>query len=85
LGIFGRRREQALEAARGYAELLRERGGAELLGPAPYAIARANSEWRFRIALKTHEGAALRRYLREKIIPLARQDKATRLAINVDP
>lgn len=85
LGIFGRRREQALDAARRYADLIREQGGGEVLGPAPYAIARANSEWRFRIALKTHDGVSLRRRLREELIPLARTDQTTRLAVNVDP
>jgi primosomal protein N' (replication factor Y) len=85
LGVFGRRCEQALEAARRYADLLRGHGGVEVLGPAPYAIARANSEWRFRIALKTHEGSSLRSYLRDVLMPLARSDKTTRLAVNVDP
>jgi primosomal protein N' (replication factor Y) len=85
LGIFGRRREQALEAARRYADLVRMHADAEVLGPAPYAIARASAEWRFRIALKTRDGGSLRRYLREGLIPLARADQTTRLAINVDP
>ena len=85
LGIFGRRRPAALDAAQRYAVLLRERPNVEVLGPAPFAIARANQEWRFRVALKTNEGAALRAYLREAIVPLARADRHTRLAINVDP
>ena len=33
---------------------------AEVLGPAPYPIARLNNEWRFRIAIKTRKPAALR-------------------------
>jgi len=85
LGIFGRRRPAALEAAQRYAALLRERPEIEVLGPAPFAIARANEEWRFRIALKTDDGAAIRAYLRETLVPLARADHNTRLAINVDP
>jgi primosomal protein N' (replication factor Y) len=83
LGIFGRRRPAALDAAQRYAVLLRERPNVEVLGPAPFAI--AHEEWRFRVALKTNEGAALRAYLREAIVPLARADRHTRLAINVDP
>jgi primosomal protein N' (replication factor Y) len=85
LGIFGRRRPDALQAAHRYATLLRELPGVEVLGPAPFPIARANDEWRFRIALKTAEGAPLRRYLREVLTPLGRTDRRTRLAINVDP
>src|SRR6202162_2822982 len=85
LGIFGRRRPAALEAAQRYAVLLRERPEGEVLGPAPFAIARANEEWRFRIALKADDGAAIRAYLRETLTPLARTHHNTRLAINVDP
>jgi primosomal protein N' (replication factor Y) len=85
LAVFGRRRERALEAAQRYAELLRGRGDAEVLGPAPFAIARANDEWRFRIALKTADGTELRRYLRTELAPLARAERAIRFALNVDP
>ncbi len=85
LGIFGRRRADALEAAQRYAASLRERPNVEVLGPAPFPIARANDEWRFRIALKTAEGAPLRGYLRDDLVPAARGDRRTRLAVNVDP
>jgi primosomal protein N' (replication factor Y) len=86
LGIIGRRRENVVAAADRYATLLRERvAGAEILGPAPYAIARVNDEWRYRIAIKTAAGAALRAFVREKLQPLAQADRTTRLAVNVDP
>jgi primosomal protein N' (replication factor Y) len=85
LGIVGRRRDAALAAATRYANELRRLAGVEVLGPAPYPIERANDEWRFRIALKTNRGAALRSYLRDHVMPLARRDRLTRLAVNVDP
>jgi primosomal protein N' len=60
-------------------------GTCEVLGPAPYPVARLNNEWRFRIALKTRQPKALRAALRASIVPLARNDRLTRLALNVDP
>ena len=57
----------------------------EVLGPAPYPIARVNDEWRFRIAIKTVKPAALRAAIRERILPAAHATRETRLAINVDP
>jgi primosomal protein N' (replication factor Y) len=85
-GIIGRRREDVVAAAARYASLVREHvAGAEVLGPAPYAIARVNDEWRYRIAVKTAPGAPLRAVVREKLQPSARADRTTRLAINVDP
>ncbi|MGZ3517651.1 MAG: hypothetical protein ACXVAM_10795 [Vulcanimicrobiaceae bacterium] len=44
-----------------------------------------NNEWRFRIAFKGDEGASLREAIRAHVLPLARSDRATRVAINVDP
>ena len=84
LGVIGRKRDEALAAAVAYADSLKAHG-VEVLGPAPYPIARINDEWRFRIALKTREPKALRALLREHIIPAARQSRTTRIAINVDP
>ena len=85
LGVIGRSRVAALEQARRYAAALVESGTAQVLGPAPYPIARLNDEWRFRIALKTADGASLRRAIRERILPAARADRQTRVSINVDP
>lgn len=85
LGVFSRSRARAAEAAARYASILRRTGIAEVLGPAPYPIARVNDDWRFRIALKTRRATGARAAIREQILPLARKDGATRLAINVDP
>ncbi|MBD5655213.1 MAG: primosomal protein N', partial [Candidatus Eremiobacteraeota bacterium] len=85
LGTFGRSQRAAAAAADRYAALVRGVAGAEVLGPAPAPVARVNDEWRYRIAVKTDDGTQLRRYLRETLLPLARNDRTTRLAINVDP
>lgn len=85
LGIIGRDRRRAEQTARRYAAILREARAADVLGPAPYPIARVNDEWRYRIALRSRRPDTLRRLVREKILPLARAERATRLAINVDP
>ncbi len=85
LGILGRDRRRVVEAANQYAALLRDDALIEVLGPAPYPIARVNNEWRYRIALKSRSPATLRTIVRERILPRARGDRTTRLAINVDP
>ncbi|MDE2482404.1 MAG: primosomal protein N' [bacterium] len=85
LGVIARSRAKAWDAATRYAEVLRDADVGEVLGPAPYPIARLNDEWRFRIALKTRTPRPMRAALRERIVPLARADRETRLAINVDP
>jgi primosomal protein N' (replication factor Y) len=85
LGIIGRRRDAVIAAAGRYADALRGLASVEVLGPAAYPIARANDEWRYRIALKTNDGAALRTFLRERLMPLAHGDRLTRLVVNVDP
>jgi primosomal protein N' (replication factor Y) (superfamily II helicase) len=85
VGVVGRSRSRAAETAERYARILRRTGVEEVLGPAPYPIARVNEEWRFRIALKTRRAAAVRAAIRERILPYARKERSTRLAINVDP
>jgi primosomal protein N' (replication factor Y) (superfamily II helicase) len=85
IGIIGRERARVVGAATRYAEILREAGLAEVLGPAPYPVARVNEEWRYRIALKTATPKPLRAFIRERLLPTARIDTKTRLAINVDP
>lgn len=84
LGVLGRDRRRVAKTAAAYADLLRQ-PGVDVLGPAPYPIARVNEEWRDRIALKGRDPAILRRIVRERIVPPARADRTTRLAINVDP
>ncbi len=85
LGVIGRERRRVAETALEYARRLREGGTAEVLGPAPYPIARVNNEWRYRIALRGPRGPVLRRLVRERILEAARADHQTRLAVNVDP
>jgi primosomal protein N' (replication factor Y) len=83
LGVISRNRTLARETAQRYAETLSST--CEVLGPAPYPIAQLNKEWRFRLMLRTIKARALRDAIRKTILPLARADRATRLAINVDP
>jgi primosomal protein N' (replication factor Y) len=85
LGVVSRSRHEALRAAQRYAHALSDVDGVEVLGPAPYPIARRNGEWRFRVALKTTRPALARAVIRERILPIARADRRARLAINVDP
>ena len=85
LGVIGRNESEVVRAAERYAELVRRMPGAEVLGPAPYPIARVNHEWRYRIAIKARDAEAIRVELREQLQPLAQGDRSTRLAINVDP
>jgi primosomal protein N' (replication factor Y) (superfamily II helicase) len=85
LGVIGRSHARTAQQAARYAELLREAGVAEVLGPAPYPIPRVNEEWRFRISLRTRHAPLLRQAIRERILPAARKDITTRLAVNCDP
>jgi primosomal protein N' (replication factor Y) len=65
--------------------LLEETGVAQVLGPAPYPIAKLNNEWRFRIALKAPDAAPVRAVIRTVLLPAARAQRETRLVVNVDP
>jgi primosomal protein N' (replication factor Y) (superfamily II helicase) len=85
IGVIGRDRARVISAAARYAEMLRASSLAEVLGPAPYPVARVNEEWRYRIALKTARSKPLRAFIRERLLPAARGETKTRLAINVDP
>lgn len=85
LGVIGRDRRRVTERAARYAALLREAEFVEVLGPAPYPIVRVNDEWRYRIVLRTTKPAALRDLIRAAILPLANANRATRLAIAIDP
>ncbi|HEX4014260.1 MAG TPA: primosomal protein N' [Candidatus Cybelea sp.] len=85
LGVIGRDRARTAHTAERYARILRDAELAEVLGPAPYPIARVNEEWRYRIAVKARRLKAVTEFVRAEILPLARADGKTRLAINVDP
>lgn len=85
VGVIGGDRA-AVEATMGrYAALMHGDDRWQVLGPAPYPIARLNNEWRFRLALKSRDIDVLRTALRERVVTAARREKATRLVINVDP
>jgi primosomal protein N' (replication factor Y) (superfamily II helicase) len=85
LGVIGRSRNAALDAATRYAQTLRAENVGEVLGPAPYPIARVNNEWRFRIAIKSRTPKPLRALIRANVLLLSRGERESRLAINVDP
>jgi len=85
LGVIGREREQVEAAAQTYATRLADDADLEVLGPAPYPIAKLNNDWRYRIAIKSRDAAHLRAAIRDAILPLARAESATRLAVNIDP
>jgi primosomal protein N' (replication factor Y) len=84
VGAIGRDRAAARAAIERYAELLRGDERWEVLGPAAYPIERLNDEWRYRVALKTRDFAPLRAALRERVLPAAERDRATRLAVIFD-
>ena len=84
VGAIGRSR-RAVEAAIGrWADALRPDRRFDVLGPAPYPVARVNEEWRYRIAVRTKDMDALRAALRADVIPLAAATPEVRIAIAVD-
>ncbi len=83
-GVHGAEREAVETTIERYAALLRDDPRWDVLGPAPYPIARLNDVWRYRIAIKTKQLDQLRDALRTRILPLAAREKATRLAITFD-
>ena len=85
VGVAGRSRRAVEAAAERYASLLREARIGEILGPAPHPIARLNDEWRWRLAIKAPSLGPARATLRERVLPPARSDRATRLIIAIDP
>jgi primosomal protein N' (replication factor Y) len=84
LGVAGRSREAVEKAIRGYAALLAQSRVGEIVGPAPHPIARLNEEWRWRLAIKAPDLDPARAVLRERLLPIARKDRTTRLWISVE-
>ncbi|HYZ16719.1 MAG TPA: primosomal protein N' [Candidatus Acidoferrum sp.] len=84
IGAIGRSRTDVQRAIARWAQPLRDDGRFEVLGPAPYPIARVNEEWRYRIAIRTREMDALRVVIRERVLPLASSSDGVRLAITID-
>ena len=66
------------------AAALRADARLDVLGPAPYPIARVNQEWRYRIAVRTRDLTLLREAIRQRVIPLAAEELGIRLAIILD-
>jgi primosomal protein N' (replication factor Y) (superfamily II helicase) len=85
LGIVGRRQEQVVERAHAYAALVRGIPESEVLGPAPFPVARVNEEWRYRIAIKARKTVNISAFIREHLRKIAHKDRSTRLLVNVDP
>lgn len=83
-GVIGRARRDVEAAIEHYAGLLRDDPRWQVLGPAPYPLARLNDEWRYRIAIKTRELDALRQALRALVLPAAARARHTRLAITFE-
>jgi primosomal protein N' (replication factor Y) len=84
LGAIGRSR-RAVEGAIGrWADLLRADERFDVLGPAPYPVARVNDEWRYRIAVRTRAMGALRDALRGQVVPLLDATPEVRMTITID-
>ena len=84
LGAIGRSRRAVESTVAGWAALLREDARFDVLGPAPYPVARVNDEWRYRIAVRTKDLDALRDTLRTRIFPLAATVTGVRLSVTID-
>ncbi|MBV9439797.1 MAG: hypothetical protein JOZ24_07385 [Candidatus Eremiobacteraeota bacterium] len=75
----------AVEAAiASWTEPLRADDRFDVLGPAPYPVARVNEEWRYRVAVRTKELDALRATLRAQVLPAAARLRGVRLAISFE-
>ena len=84
LGAIGRSRRAVEAAISAWAEPLRGDPRFEVLGPAPYPVARVNDEWRFRVAVRTKAMDALRAALRGTVLPLAPASEGVRLTVTID-
>ncbi len=84
LGAIGRSRSAVETAIAAWSDTLRPDPRFEVLGPAPYPIARVNEEWRYRAAVRTKAMGALRSALRTSVVPLAAATEGVRLALAID-
>lgn len=84
LAVAGRSKHGVEKAADGYAAILRQGRIGDVIGPAPHPLPRLNDEWRWRIAIKASNLDAARSALRERILPMARSDRATRIWISLE-
>ncbi|HTD33916.1 MAG TPA: primosomal protein N' [Candidatus Elarobacter sp.] len=84
LGAIGRSRRAVESAIARWADALRGDPRFDVLGPAPYPVARVNEEWRYRAAVRTKDLDRLRAAIRTKVVPLAAETEGVRLAITID-
>ena len=84
LGAIGRSRRAVEEAIAAWAAALRGDPRFDVLGPAPYPVARVNDEWRYRVAIRTKQLDALREAIRGRVIPLADGAAGVRLTVTID-
>jgi primosomal protein N' (replication factor Y) len=84
VGFIGRDSAVVAARAESFAAELRGDDRWDVLGPAPYPVARLNDEWRYRLAIKTRDIAVVRDAIRARI-PTIAGDASVRLAVNVDP
>jgi primosomal protein N' (replication factor Y) len=83
LGAIGRSRAAVEDAAAQWAAALRCDARFDVLGPAPYPVARVNDEWRYRIAVRTKAMDALRAVLRE-LVPAGGASADVRATVVID-
>jgi primosomal protein N' (replication factor Y) len=84
LGAIGRSRRAVEAAIARWADALRGDPRFDVLGPAPYPVARVNEEWRYRAAVRTKAMDALRAAIRADVLPLAGEASDVRLALTID-
>ena len=84
IGAIGRSRRAVEAAIARWADALRGGDRFDVLGPAPYPVARVNEEWRYRAAVRTKHLDALRKAIRSEVLPLAEADPGVRIAITID-
>jgi len=84
IGAIGRSRASVENAIAVWAGALRGDPRFDVLGPAPYPVARVNEEWRYRIAVRTKALDALRDAIRARVLPLAARSEDVRIAITID-
>ena len=84
IGAIGRSRRDVEGAIATWAEVLRSDDRFDVLGPAPYPVARVNDEWRYRIAVRTKAMSALRDALRANVLTLLDATPNIRATITID-
>jgi primosomal protein N' (replication factor Y) (superfamily II helicase) len=84
IGAIGRSRSAVQAAIARWGDALRADPRFDVLGPAPYPIARVNDEWRYRLAVRTKAIDALRAAIRSEVVAVAAASPGVRLSITID-